>query len=70
MKLKILFFALILGAFTACGNSGKNYVFVIDTSGSMTFQNRTIDKVKKEMPKLLDLVQIGDRITLVEFDDE
>ena len=64
MKLKTIFAALLLSIFAAaCGGSGKSYLFVIDTSGSMTYQDNTIAKVKKQMPQLNELEVEIDEIT-------
>ena len=70
MKLKLLILMVIFSLATACGNSGKNYVFVIDTSGSMAYTGNTIEKVKKQMPELMEIVQEGDTVTLVKFDEK
>ncbi len=68
--------ALALSFATGCGlfGGGKDYVLVIDTSGSMAYRPggdaSKIDKVKQSMDAFLRSVDDGDTITLMNFDTE
>ena len=70
MKIKLVLSIAAFGLITACSEPGKNYIFVVDTSGSMTYKGNTIEKVKKQMPELLDIVKKGDSVTLIKFDEK
>lgn len=63
-----LLLAFSMVGFAACGG-GKDYLVVIDTSGSMQARD-TLKRVKQAMPKVLESVKNGDTITLMNFDSE
>ena len=64
----ILSFAAVL----LCGacRSERDYLIIIDTSGSMADQHRTLEKVQSGMSSFLESVQTGDSVTLMRFDTE
>lgn len=73
---RLLLAAAFLSGTVACGlaGTGKDYVLVIDTSGSMAYRSADdaskIDKVKKSMEAFLRSVDNGDTVTLMNFDTE
>lgn len=68
--------ALVAGSLllAACSSSGcggtRDYLLVIDTSGSMAGQRDTIGKVKTSIPSFLKSVEPGDTVTLLRFATE
>ncbi len=63
----MLLVALVLTV--ACGRQ-KDYVLVVDTSGSMDGQGRKLQAVKDALPGLLEKVAEGDQITVMNFDSK
>ncbi|MCB1322289.1 MAG: VWA domain-containing protein [Leptospiraceae bacterium] len=70
-KYKSILIVLLFGLFPliACSQP-RDYILVIDTSGSMSGSRNTIQKVKDEMPDFLETVNDGDSITIMTFDTE
>lgn len=64
-KLTLIPVLLALVVFASC--SKKDYLLVIDSSGSMAERN-TLKRVKASMPGFLDAFEKGDRVTLLQFD--
>lgn len=62
-------FATALLVMSACGRNPRNLLVVLDTSGSMIGPQKTMDKVRGSLPRLLETVQKGDSVTLVSFDE-
>lgn len=62
----LCFGAVACGRGCSCG-SERDYLLVIDTSGSMVSHD-TIDRVKQGMPEFLNSVDEGDSVTVVNFD--
>lgn len=67
-RISLAIMSLALFAFANCG-SNKDYLVVVDTSGSMQEKN-TFKRVKDSMPKLLDALKKGDTVTVMRFDTE
>ncbi len=61
--------ALALVVIAACGRNPRNLIVVLDTSGSMVGPQKTMDKVRGSLPRLLETVQKGDTVTLLSFDE-
>ncbi|MEQ8349905.1 MAG: vWA domain-containing protein [Leptospiraceae bacterium] len=59
-------FFLLIGL-TQCGEEGRDFYMVMDTSGSMS--SGTMDDVHKSLPQITDLLKKGDRVHLVRFDE-
>lgn len=60
---------LALASLVACGSGTRDYVLVIDTSGSMSAGNqKTIQKVRRSMASFMETVNPGDTVTLLGFD--
>lgn len=64
-----LVFAVIALLLGACGRNPRNLLVVLDTSGSMVGPQKTMDKVRGSLPRLLETVQKGDSVTLLSFDE-
>jgi len=64
-------FLILIGmmALTGC-KKPREFIFVIDSSGSMAGKKDTIGKFKRTMPKLLETVNTGDTVTLISFDEK
>ncbi|MBI40416.1 MAG: hypothetical protein CMF59_12515 [Leptospiraceae bacterium] len=60
-----VFFVLI--GLTQCGDDGRDFYMVMDTSGSMS--SGTMDRVHDSLPQITDLLKKGDRVHLVRFDE-
>ncbi|MBX7057098.1 MAG: VWA domain-containing protein [Leptospirales bacterium] len=58
---------VLLLALAACSRSPRDYILVIDASGSMQGSG-LIDEVKQAMPEFLESVAPGDTVTVVKFD--
>ncbi|MCE9597887.1 MAG: VWA domain-containing protein [Spirochaetia bacterium] len=63
-----LLLAFSMVGFAACGG-GKDYLVVVDTSGSMQARD-TLKRVKASMPKVLENIKNGDTVSLMHFDAE
>ena len=63
--------ALLLTALAAvaCGPD-KDYLLMVDTSGSMDIQGQKLQAIKDSLPGLLEKVENGDRVTVMNFDTE
>ncbi len=63
--------ALALAALVACGSGARDYLLVIDTSGSMSAgKEKTIHKVRRSMESFMETVNPGDTVTLMGFDKD
>lgn len=67
MTRKLTLLSVLLAAGFLANCSHKDYLLVIDSSGSMQERN-TLKRVKASMPGLLDAFEKGDRVTLLQFD--
>ncbi|MCR9143120.1 MAG: VWA domain-containing protein [bacterium] len=62
--------AMALATLVACGGGTRDYVLVIDTSGSMSVgKQKTIQKVRTSMESFMQTVNPGDTVTLLGFDE-
>lgn len=64
---KLTLIQVLLAAVFFANCSQKDYLLVIDSSGSMAERN-TLGRVKASMPGFLDAFDKGDRVTLLQFD--
>jgi hypothetical protein len=64
---KLTLIQVLLAAVFFANCSQKDYLLVIDSSGSMAERN-TLKRVKASMPGFLDAFEKGDRVTLLQFD--
>lgn len=64
---KLTLIPVLLAAVVFANCSKKDYLLVIDSSGSMAERN-TLKRVKASMPGFLDAFEKGDRVTLLQFD--
>lgn len=66
--------AFCLSGLIACGGSARDYVLVVDTSGSMEVgteeRKSTMNKVRRSMQSFMQSVNPGDTVTLLGFDAE
>lgn len=67
MLRKAFLLLLFLSSLAACSRAPRDYLLVIDTSGSMTASG-LIGEVKQGMSEFLTTVEPGDTVTLVRFD--
>ncbi|MBR33057.1 MAG: hypothetical protein CMN77_17295 [Spirochaetaceae bacterium] len=63
---RLTVFLLLIGL-TQCGDNGRDFYMVMDTSGSMS--SGTMDKVHDSLPQITDLLKKGDRVHLIRFDE-
>ena len=64
------FIPAVLLAAAACGGSSRDYLIVVDTSGSMA-KDKLLEQVKGGVRRLLDeTVRTGDTVALYTFDEE
>jgi len=65
-----LFLSCAFIVFAGCGGAAaRDYLIVLDTSGSMQERN-TFKRVHDAMPKILETVKKGDSVTLMHFDQD
>ena len=60
-------FFLVFCLFSSCSRP-QDYVLVIDTSGSMSFGKRFIEKIKANIGDFVDELDIGESVSLMGFD--
>ena len=61
-------FCLLLCLFSVSCSRPQDYILVVDTSGSMSFGNRYIEKIKANIETFMDNLESGDSISLLGFD--